>query len=198
MNCIEFEKRLHEQFYPARLEEAVDLSEHAQHCAACRNVLEHFRVLSDGLSAWREQVPEVDLTGAVVSASKLQREQPIEGAAQALVVASHRHRAGRSRQSDLANTAGIVARSPWLPGRFRSRRNGWLAAAAAVGLLLVAVYFVSPPGGEAPRFMTQVPMARAPEALATGGASKDAGEEPAIPAVDRAEPLPEAVRDVYY
>jgi hypothetical protein len=39
---------------------------------------------------------------------------------------------------------------------------------------------------------------RVPEALADGGASKDADEEPAIPVVDRAAALPEAARDVYY
>src|SRR5262245_7825396 len=179
MNCIEFERRLHEQFGPSRLDEAGDLSEHAQHCCACREALEHFRVLSDGVSAWREQIPEVDLTGAVLSARQLQQELEIDRAAQSVVVVSDRRRAGRARQSESANTAGIVARSPWLPGRFRSRRSGWLAAAGAIGLILGAIYFTVPgrdappstpgrdappstPGRDAPSSITQTPVVRTP------------------------------------
>jgi hypothetical protein len=197
MNCTEFEKRLQEQFGPTRLDEAGDLAEHAHQCSACRELLEHFRVLSDCLSVWREQIPEVDLSGAVVSACQSQRELVIDRFTEAVVVTPDRRRARRSRQSDSAITAAIVARSPWLPGRFRNRRTGWLAAAAAVGLLLIAAYF-SRPGGDAPRAITAEPAPKAPDVVADGSSLKDEGAEAAAPVVDRAVALPEAARDVYY
>jgi hypothetical protein len=65
-------------------------------------------------------------------------------------------------------------------------------------LLLVAIYFFSLPGRDAPRSITQVPAAKAPDTVADGPASQGAEEEPAIPVADRAAALPEAARDVYY
>jgi hypothetical protein len=196
MNCLEFERRLHEQFLPSRLVETADLAEHAEHCSECRDTLEQFRVLSDGLSTWREQIPEVDLTGAVVLVHKSD-EDFLADCSTRSVVRPLPPRPGRSRHSESTVSAGIVASSPWRPGRYRSLRAAWLAAAGAAGLLLVAVYF-SRPGNDPPRSITETLAAKAPDAVAEASPVEPAKEQPAIPAVDRAVVLPEAAREVYY
>src|SRR5262245_15080772 len=67
MNCSDFAKRLHEQFGSVQFDQPPELEEHANRCAACRTALDQMRLLADSLPAWREQVPEVDLTGAVLA-----------------------------------------------------------------------------------------------------------------------------------
>src|SRR5438552_3102078 len=68
MNCADFEERLHEQFGDSCLSEAPDLLEHTLHCPACRATYERFRLLTDCIGPWRGQVPDIDLTDAVLSA----------------------------------------------------------------------------------------------------------------------------------
>src|SRR5262249_33729665 len=132
MNCLEFEKRLHEQFLPSRLVETAELAEHAEHCSECRETLEQFRILSDGLSTWREQIPEVDLTGTLALVRE-SNEEPLADRSTRAEVRPLPRRSGRPRRSDSIVSAGIAASSPWQPGRSRGPRAAWLAAAGAVG-----------------------------------------------------------------
>lgn len=82
MNCVEFENHLNEQFGCAGLaphaDAAVELAEHAGDCPACRAIWEQYRLLSESIDVWLEHVPEVDLTGAVVSAEHARRVMSVE------------------------------------------------------------------------------------------------------------------------
>src|SRR5579862_502080 len=71
MNCAEFESRLNDDFDVATTaSQAPELLEHTAQCASCRDVWERFRLLADGIGAWRQATPEVDLAPAVVFALK--------------------------------------------------------------------------------------------------------------------------------
>jgi hypothetical protein len=195
MNCLEFEMRLHEQFTPGQLEEGAEVVEHARRCPACRETLEKFRILSECLPAWREQVPDVDLTDAVVSAHELHEKRPLTRST-GLVAMPASLRFGQSRYSQSTVSAGIVARSP-LPVRFRRQRAVWLAAVAAVGLLLVAIYF-SRPASDSPPSVTQSPAAQVPDAGSNNSPVNLTGQEREVSADDRAAALPEGAGEVYY
>jgi hypothetical protein len=80
MNCTEFEERLNEHFDATQNPRggrlgagaSADLAEHAGECETCRALSERFQLLADCLGVWREQIPEVDLTEAVMAAHRLQ------------------------------------------------------------------------------------------------------------------------------
>jgi hypothetical protein len=78
MNCIEFEDRLNEHFDGSQRPRgrrlgtgaSADLAEHAGECEICRALYERFQFLDDCLDIWREQIPDVDLTEAVIAAHR--------------------------------------------------------------------------------------------------------------------------------
>jgi hypothetical protein len=151
MNCTDFEDRLHAQFGAARFDAAPDLTDHASQCPACRVTLEQFRLLSDSLGVWRDQVPDVDLTDAVVAACQSRKESSLSPVENGEVLVPSRQRAEFTRPTQSASLAGIVARPFPFPAWYRSRRRTiWLSVASLVGMLVFAVALsglleVSPP-----------------------------------------------------
>jgi|GEM_PF-4503104 hypothetical protein len=74
MNCADFQTRLDDDFNGSRTCQAPDLIEHAAHCATCRATLDGFRLLAEGIGAWRDETPDADLATAVVFALR----QPLQ------------------------------------------------------------------------------------------------------------------------
>jgi hypothetical protein len=154
MNCTDFEKRLHEQFEAARLDETADLAEHARQCPVCGATLERFQLLSDALGAWRTQVPDVELVEAVLAVrgsdfADFEAARP--AAAMPQVVAA------RSAPRPVSTSkASIIARPVLRPGPFRSTPVRWLVAGGVAALLAVAfsllrLHWNAPPSGATPQ-----------------------------------------------
>ncbi len=140
MNCTDFEDRLHAQFAAARFDETPDLTDHAGQCSACRLELEQFRLLADSLRVWRDQVPDVDLTDAVVAACRLESESSSLARHTGPMVMPRRDSIESTPRSPSASPAGIVARRFPFPAWFNSRRRTlWLAVGSLVGVLVFAV-----------------------------------------------------------
>src|SRR5579872_1148370 len=119
MNCIDFEKRLHEQFGPLRLdaELADDLAAHASECAACRETSVRFRLLSDCIGHWRDQTLDVDIRRAVLSAHEGQSAKP------------------EPRRTDKARSKAVLGT--------RRRTRALFLAAGSLALVVVALILVS-------------------------------------------------------
>ena len=144
MDCIEFENRLNEQFGPARFEEAADLDCHAEQCPACRALLDQFRLVSDSLELWREQVPEVDLSEAIVSDRRAAVAAWTAHADERRLASSRRVSSAKLAHEFKSAQAGIVARPavPGLGGRVASRV--WLAGVSLAALVVAAVFIFWP------------------------------------------------------
>ncbi|MGE5194951.1 MAG: hypothetical protein ACM3U2_20865 [Deltaproteobacteria bacterium] len=195
MNCPEFEKRLHEQFGPARLDETAELSEHARWCPACRATLEQFHLLADALGAWRAQVPEVELTSAVVSAR--QSDFDAADAANDAVVVPLAANARSAPRPGSEITAGVVARPPWPAGPFDGKLVRRLAAGGVAALFLVAVWLIlprhdAPPSISGPQLVGARDNTRVPSAIDRGHGS------PAPRPVDPPPAVPEPAEAAYY
>ncbi len=142
MNCTDFEKRLHEQFDPARLDVTGDLAEHARQCPRCRATVEGFHLLADALRLWRAQVPDVELAGAVVAAH---RADAASADAADVAAAVPGPAAGRSApRSASVSTPAIVAGAPWPTGPLGAKLVRRLAAGSVAALLLVALWLSFP------------------------------------------------------
>jgi hypothetical protein len=139
MNCIEFEQRLNDQFGPAHFEEALDLAEHAGQCHSCRQALEQFRLVSDALALWRDQVPEVDLTDAVVARCVTQPGMPAVLEEIRPVIGSGTACAEPSRPCASGVQAGIIARSFAVPEK--GPRAVWLTAGTIAALAVAILSF---------------------------------------------------------
>ncbi|MBI3863614.1 MAG: hypothetical protein HY290_17120 [Planctomycetia bacterium] len=135
MTCADFETLLDVQFAPAALREHPALAEHAAACPDCRIRWEKFRLLADAVVAWREQVPEVDLTTAVLAG--------LPSAAAAGTARGSRHAAA----THLAEAAAVENPRPTVSapalraksGLDRSRRALVVAAAALAAVVSIAV-----------------------------------------------------------
>jgi hypothetical protein len=116
MNCAEFEACLNEQLDGSHLGQAADLAEHAAHCPTCRATREGYRLLRDGIAAWRREIPDVDLAEAVVfglkhSADRMQAKP---------VTAAHfptisRQRRRRSLALAISGAAALVIVTALIP-----------------------------------------------------------------------------------
>lgn len=128
MKCSEFENRLHAEFGPPPLKAdengATELAEHAANCAACRAISERFRLLTDGIGAWRAQVPEIDLVSSVIAAHQIQTvgldSLAVDGAAISSIAPSVDLFRQTERPMPLT---GIVARPLIFPESGWSRRR---------------------------------------------------------------------------
>ena len=67
MNCTEFERILNESIESRRPADMPSLREHAAGCAACRTLWEQYAVLERAIPLWKNRVPDVDLTDAVLA-----------------------------------------------------------------------------------------------------------------------------------
>jgi len=198
MNCIEFEKRLNEQFGPARFEEAADLDCHAEQCAACRALLDQFRLVSDSLELWREQVPEVDLTGAIVSGRRAEvaslsartAERPLAGS---------RHVSSANLAHELKSApAGIVARSA-VTGLGRRVPPRVCLVGASLAALVAAAAFIFRPRDDAGQPIHQPQLARnaeRPDDVATEKGAED--QDVDHPPAEAPAPFPGPQGAVYY
>lgn len=68
MNCAEFEFELQRRLDGRILQDDELLRAHRQICPACEESWDGVQILLDALPAWRAEVPDVDLVGAVVAA----------------------------------------------------------------------------------------------------------------------------------
>lgn len=144
MNCAEFESRLNDEFDASSTIQAADLAEHAEHCAICRASGEGFRLLADGIGAWRQEVPDVDLTQAVVFALR-QSACPMS-----------------------QETRNDAPRATNFKYRLKQR---WLALAVATSAALLVVLSLLPVfrrGPQATMPVAQVPVAQVPVAQVKG------------------------------
>jgi hypothetical protein len=147
MNCTEFEDGLHDLLDAPRRPQAAraglslpaEMSTHVRSCEACRHLADRFQLLAEAIADWREQIPEVDLTEAVLAARRVPspevRTLPAGGT-------SARRSRSRAASGDRAQErAGRADRS----GRSRPRpfvRGGlWLVAAGLTAIVAVAVFF---------------------------------------------------------
>jgi hypothetical protein len=143
MNCAEFEDRLNEHFDASQKPRggrlgtgaSVDLAEHVGECETCRALYERFQLLADCLCVWREQIPEVELTEAVIAAHRLPSTAggpvPVaqSPAASGIPIArSARHALALSGSAGLGASA-VRRRALWLAAAS-------LAAIAAFALLI--------------------------------------------------------------
>jgi hypothetical protein len=133
MNCLDFESRLNDELDSSSAELSPELLEHRAQCAACCAAWERFRLLSDGISAWRQATPDVDLAPAVVFALRQSTETvpPAAGIA-----------------------ANPLADSLQCPKR---RVPVWAVAAAAACLVVASLLAVVRPGALSTRPVAQVP-----------------------------------------
>jgi hypothetical protein len=139
MNCTDFERCLHDRFGSSRISEPPELAEHAGLCAECRATLDHFRLLADSLPVWRDQIPDVDLTGAVMKAWQSTPEV-FDTIPAGESVRSHPARPASPAPSPMASTAGIVARPfPYRSHGLRSRRRQWLVAGSLLATVVAAI-----------------------------------------------------------
>lgn len=72
MNCTEFEHRLNEQLDARALDETPDMAGHIAECEPCRVFWESAQTLSDAISHWRNETPDVDLGSAVLARRALE------------------------------------------------------------------------------------------------------------------------------
>src|SRR5579872_3057122 len=105
MNCADFEARLHEQLDASRMHQTSDLAVHAAQCATCRATWEGFRLLSEGIDAWRQQTPDTDLEQAVVAALG----QSINRTPLDLLVDSRHSMASKSRRRSRLQALAIAS-----------------------------------------------------------------------------------------
>jgi hypothetical protein len=151
MNCAEFEDRLNEDFDASQKPRggrlgtvlSADLAEHAGECETCRGLSERLQLLADCLGVWRDQIPEIDLTEAVMSAHRRPSTEAERGPAADSPVAVGILSAG-SRRRALPRLG-----SPGLSSRVVRRRAVWLAmgslvAIAAFALLVPGLGLVGP------------------------------------------------------
>jgi hypothetical protein len=195
MNCADFEKRLHAQFSPARLDETADLAEHARECPGCRATAERFHLLADALGVWRAQIPEVELSGAVVAAHRSHRASADPPGSPA---ATQMPLVGRSAPRKASpSTPAILARAPWSTGPFGAIVVRRLAAASVAALLLVAVWLSftrrdAPPAGSGPQ------LARTSEDAPVQPSPGRSDVSPAPAAIGPPQRVPEPVQALYY
>ncbi len=140
MNCTEFEDRLHEHFDASRSRGArlgagasADLAEHAGQCEACRALYERFQFLADCLGVWREQIPEVDLTEAVIAAH---RQQSTESGAMLIAQSPAEGGVPKARP---ARRALALSGSSGSDSRIIRRRALWLAAGSLAAIAAFAL-----------------------------------------------------------
>jgi hypothetical protein len=169
MNCADFETHLHDGFGASRLTGSVDLVEHARDCGACRAVWEKYRLLADGVAAWREQVPEVDLTEAVISAFHAEANAPRGRDALAPVVMPRASTDSTRRRWETA-----------------SPRTVCMGLGSLVAILVVAMLLRgpgdAPPERDANPQVAAVPAATSIEpAAAVQGAPKEPAAEDRVP-----------------
>lgn len=152
MTCADFDAILHEQFGPTQLRDHAGLAEHTAACGTCRKLWDQQLLLAEAIGAWREQIPDVDLTAAVIAARESEA-----------IVSLRQSVAG-----ELANTHDAAYRStltavtqpaPWTAEvrtagltRPRNSRHALVAAVAALSALVVVIlalsrHDVSPPDG---------------------------------------------------
>jgi hypothetical protein len=186
MNCADFETRLHDGFGSSRLTGSVDLAEHARDCGACRAVWEKYRLLADGVGAWREQVPEVDLTDAVISAFHAEANAPLGRDAGAPVVMPSASTDNRRRRWETASPRAWL-RSP----RTVSTGLGSFAAILVVAMLLRGL-------GDAPPERDANSQVAAIPAGASIEPARIVQREPKEPAAEDPVPLPEPPQSAYY
>lgn len=137
MNCADFEDRLDELFdassaaMDARFGDSLpaDVAGHARECESCRGLLEKFHLLADCLIAWREQIPAVDLTDAVMRAQRTPT-----------ACADRLPRPVRTSRSSQIPANDGASRERWRFG-FRAQHSLWIVpaslATAAVFMLVV-------------------------------------------------------------
>jgi hypothetical protein len=141
MNCTEFEDRLNERFDASQKPRggrlgtgaSADLAEHVGECETCRALYERCQLLADCLCVWREQIPEVDLTEAVMSAHRLQSTAggPMR-AAQSPAAGGTPSARPACRDLALSGSSGLGA-------RVVRRRALWLAAASLAAIAAFAL-----------------------------------------------------------
>lgn len=141
MNCADFERNLNECFTASGLSETAELQRHAGECLACHETWERFRLLNDATLAWRKQVPDVDLTGAVVLGAQSQAAGASSAEKRPILKTISNGAGPRARHS--AGTASIVARGPWVEYRLFSRRAAAISVAvfAAVSAAILTAFF---------------------------------------------------------
>lgn len=204
MNCADFEKRLNDDFEPSGLAESVDLDEHARHCADCRPMWDRFLVLSESISLWREELPEIDLAEAVVNATVTRagaRRSPDEDFRIVVPAVPQTHSSPRS--DDVLPLAGIVARSPELFAGLTWGRGA--LALAALGLTaLVVVTVILPARRNSRDEMNRARLVNNSAVDKVGNPAPVAGPEPVVaPEMDPDPANPQVAdvapnRDAYY
>jgi hypothetical protein len=112
---------------------SADLAEHAGECETCRAHYERFQLLADSLVVWREQIPEVDLTEAVMAAHCLQSTE-----AGSMPVAQS-PAAGGIPNARSARRAVALPGSSGLGSRVVRRRALWLAAGSLAAIAAFAL-----------------------------------------------------------
>lgn len=129
MTCADFETLLDEQFATNGLREHPDLAEHAVACSACRASWERYRLLAEGIGAWRDQTPDVDLTAAVIA--RLEQSAPSAAAAQRSLP-----RAAIASAEPQPLSAAVLQPATGILDR---RRRSLIAAVAALSVLIAVV-----------------------------------------------------------
>ena len=171
MLCADFDDRLNDACDISAASVAPDLAEHAASCAACRANWEGHRLLSDCIVAWRQDVPEVDLTDAVIFALR----QPVDitshiSSAAAKTDASGLQLSG-STISTISNRSADTSR--------RAKRRTWLLAAVSGGVALSIGVALLPVLRPSAQFTT--PVAVVPFGATDGAGARAGARDGAIP-----------------
>jgi len=184
MNCAEFESRLNDEFDVARAGHAPDLLEHKAQCAACREVWEQFRLLADGIGAWRLAIPDVDLATAVVFALN----QTTAAAPYATKIEVARPAIARQRPSRHVSAAGVIAGAA-----------ACLIVASLLALLRSGALLTRPAAQDPTRqgdLVTSHDNRQTEDRSAQTSSAHDAGRAPQVAELNASQP--DADRAVYY
>jgi len=152
-NCTEFSTHLNASIEGRTLPDTAALEMHAAECAACLQLLVEYRLLDRAITAWKSDVPEVDLVDAVLARRAFSQSRDDSGIKIAPVTLSRKARErvletsegngqGNSPLAYLHPQEKIAKQSP----DSRSPK-GALAALAVAASLLVLVFVASNSNG---------------------------------------------------